>query len=57
VAEIERYKSVDICAGNIRIMDGSIPTMKKKIGYILYAKKGFSLEVNAEKIWLYSFVL
>jgi hypothetical protein len=50
VAKIERYMSVDICAGDISILDGSMPTMKKKIRYILFAKKEFSLEVNAEKI-------
>jgi hypothetical protein len=42
--------SVDICAGDISILDGSMPTMKKKIGYILFVKKEFSLEVNGEKI-------
>jgi hypothetical protein len=30
-------------------LDGSMPVMKKKIGYI-FVKKEFGLEVNAEKI-------
>ena len=50
MAETEWYRSVDICAGDNIILDGSTPTMKKKIGYILFAKKEFGLEVNAEKI-------
>jgi len=40
VAEIDWYRSVDICAGDNIILDGSIPVMKKEFG----------LAVNTEKI-------
>jgi hypothetical protein len=50
VAEIERYRSVDICAGDINILDGSTLTVKKKIGHVFFAKKEYGLEVNAENI-------